>query len=106
MLNGPLTDVKAIQGNKGAHWTLKVTGNATVYTRASTVETADERDGFNPTIALFTVKVNHVEGPMKGEPRPFVIERRVNPGQYRQVTLNIGEENSVTVDIVEVKTVP
>jgi hypothetical protein len=66
---------------------------------------ADQPDGFNPTIALFSVTVDHVDGPMKGMQRPFSIERHVEPGRYRQVTLNMGESNAVTVDILDVKTV-
>ncbi len=105
MSQGPLTDVKAFQGNKGTKWVLQVRGNATVYTEGSTVETADLEDGFNPKIALFAVTVNEVPGPMKGMPRPFTIEREVERERYDQVTLNPGEENSVTVDIIEIKTV-
>lgn len=104
MAMNPITNVEAVQGNKGADWVLQVRGNITVYAGGE-VRTADLPDGFNPTIALFSVTVHNDVGPMKGVPTPFVIERAVSQGQYEQVTLNPGEENSVTVDIVEVKTV-
>lgn len=105
MTQGPITDVQAVQGNKGPRWVLQVRGNVTVYTMESTVEVADLPDGFNPAIAMLSVTVIEKPGPMKGTPRPFVAERVVEPGKYQQVQINPGEENGITVDIIDVKTV-
>lgn len=105
MSQGPITDVKALQGNKGTKWVLQVRGNVTIYANEKSVEIADLPDGLNPTIAMMSVTVTEDPGPMKGTPRPFVHERVVEPGKYRQVQINPDEDNGITLNILDVKTI-
>ncbi|AKI98953.1 Hypothetical protein AA314_00580 [Archangium gephyra] len=60
---------------------------------------------FNPTIFMLRVSVAEEPGPMKGTPKPFRFQQMVKAHQFKQVQINPGEDNGLTIDIGEQKTV-